>query len=98
MLYLGIADKEIPMSRKLDKELYTITEAAAYFGVTKATIYEWMKNRKLAWVWLGGRRRITREALRGFVRPGVDEPPVVGEDDSEYNHQNTKNTRSLAAV
>lgn len=57
---------------KLEKELYTIQEVADLFGVTKPTVYDWMKNRGLDWVWLGARRRITRDAIESFLRSGSD--------------------------
>lgn len=57
---------------KLEKDLYTIQEVADLFEVTKPTIYDWMKNRGLAWVRLGARRRITREAIEAFLKAGGD--------------------------
>ncbi len=57
---------------KLEKELYTIDEVAALFEVTRATVYDWMKNRGLAWVRLGPRRRITRAAIEAFLKAGSD--------------------------
>jgi excisionase family DNA binding protein len=53
---------------KLEKDLYTINEVCAIFGVTRATVYDWMDNRGLVWIRLGARRRITKEALEAFMR------------------------------
>ena len=57
---------------KLEKDLYTIQEVADLFEVTKPTVYDWMKNRGLAWVRLGARRRITRGAIEAFLKAGSD--------------------------
>jgi excisionase family DNA binding protein len=55
---------------KLDKDLYTIKEVAAMFGVTLPTVYDWMNARGLEWIRVGARRRITKEAIEAFVRAG----------------------------
>ena len=70
---------------KLEKELYTVQEVADLFEVSKPTVYDWMKNRGLAWVRLGARRRITRAAIEGFLRSGSD----FGEDQG-YNRTNNR--------
>lgn len=57
---------------KLEKDFYTIQEVADLFEVTKPTVYDWMKNRGLAWVRLGARRRITRAAIEAFLKAGSD--------------------------
>jgi excisionase family DNA binding protein len=57
---------------KLEKDLYTIQEVADLFEVTRPTVYDWMKNRGLAWVRLGARRRITRAAIEAFLKAGSD--------------------------
>jgi excisionase family DNA binding protein len=59
------------MNQKLDKEFYTINDVAQLFGVTRTTVYEWMNTGRLAYVVIGGRRRITRSALQAFIRPGA---------------------------
>ena len=77
---------------KLDKELYTIQEVADLFGVTKPTVYDWMKNRGLAWVRIGARRRITRAAIEGFIKSGSDT-----EGDQEYNPKDIRTPMPAAA-
>lgn len=51
----------------LVKDLYTIQEVADLFEVTKPTVYDWMARRGLQWLRVGGRRRITRDAILAFV-------------------------------
>lgn len=63
---------------KLEKDLYTIQEVADLFGVTKPTIYDWMKNRGLDWVRVGARRRIERKAIEAFVKSGSDRDGTQG--------------------
>ncbi len=58
------------MNQKLDKEFYTINEIRELFGVTRAAVYKWMEAGRLPYVLVGDRRRITREALQAFIRPG----------------------------
>jgi excisionase family DNA binding protein len=55
---------------QLDKDLYTIKEVAAMFGVTLPTVYDWMNRRGLVWIRVGARRRITRDAIEAFIRSG----------------------------
>jgi excisionase family DNA binding protein len=57
---------------KLEKDFYTIAEVCAMFGVTRATVYEWMNNRGLAYVRVGPRRRVTKEAIEAFLKAGSD--------------------------
>lgn len=57
---------------KLEKDFYTIDEVAELFEVTRATVYDWMKNRGLEWVRLGPRRRITRGGIEAFIKAGSD--------------------------
>ena len=68
------------MNQKLDKEFYTINEVRELFGVTRAAVYKWMESGRLPYVIVGDRRRITREALQAFIRPGTSQ-----EEDSEEN-------------
>jgi len=70
---------------KLEKDFYTIDEVAALFEVTRATVYDWMKNRGLAWVRLGPRRRITRQAIEAFIKAGSDAGASEG-----YNRQDIR--------
>lgn len=55
---------------KLDKDLYTVEEVADMLGVSRQAVYRWFKQRGLRWVHLGARRRVTREAIQEFLRPG----------------------------
>lgn len=68
---------------KLEKDLYTIQEVADMFDVTKPTVYDWMKNRGLAWVRLGARRRITRQAIEAFLKAGSDAGASEGYNPSD---------------
>jgi excisionase family DNA binding protein len=55
----------------MEKQWYTIKEAAEYLGVTRKTLYAWMADGRLPFIWIGDRRKITHEALQGFIKPGV---------------------------
>lgn len=68
---------------KLEKDFYTIQEVADLFEVTKPTVYDWMKNRGLAWVRLGARRRITRQAIEAFLKAGSDAGASEGYNPSD---------------
>lgn len=70
---------------KLEKDFYTITEVCALFGVTRATVYEWMNNRGLGFVRVGPRRRVTREAIEAFLKSGSDAGTSEG-----YNPSNIR--------
>lgn len=78
---------------KLEKDFYTIQEVADLFEVTKPTVYDWMKNRGLAWVRLGARRRITRSAIEAFIKAGSDAGASEG-----YNPSNIRTPMSALAA
>ncbi len=67
------------MNQKLDKEFYTVNDVAQLFGVTRTTVYEWMSSGRLAYVVVGRRRRVTRDALHAFIRPGQAVAPDTEE-------------------
>lgn len=78
---------------KLEKDFYTIDEVAELFEVTRATVYDWMKNRGLVWMRLGARRRITRGAIEAFVKAGSD----AGASEM-YNPKNIRTPMSALAM
>lgn len=69
----------------MDEEtFYTIPEAAKKLRVTRAALYKWMKQGKLAYVVVGSERRITGSAIDAFVKAGSvdksDRPDVQSTD------------------
>lgn len=55
----------------MDEEtFYTIPEAAKKLRVTRAALYKWMKQGRLAFVLVGSERRITSSAIDAFVKAG----------------------------
>ncbi len=61
-------------------EFYTIDEVAKMFKVTRATVYEWMRSGDLAYVQVGGRRRITQSAINAFIKEGKPEEAERSEE------------------
>ena len=61
-------------------EFYTIDEVAKMFKVTRATVYEWMRSGDLAYVQVGGRRRITQSAINAFIKEGKTEEAESSEE------------------
>ncbi len=55
----------------MDKQWYTIKEAAERLGVTRKTLYAWMSDGRLPFIWVGDRRKITHQALQDFIKPGM---------------------------
>ena len=51
----------------MDK-LYTIPEAAAALRVTRAAVYKWIKEGRIAVVYVGSERRITQTAIDEFIK------------------------------
>jgi excisionase family DNA binding protein len=74
----------------LRDDFYTIDEVAELFKVTRTTVYDWMKSEQLKFVKVGGRRRITRQAINEFIREGRPE-------DLESEDQKNQETELLAA-
>lgn len=52
------------------EQYFTVDQVAQMFGVTRVTVYEWMKSGRLAYVQVGGRRRVTQSAIDAFIQPG----------------------------
>jgi excisionase family DNA binding protein len=55
------------------EEFFTVDEVAKTFKVTRATVYEWMRSGDLAYVQVGGRRRVTQSAMNAFIKEGKPE-------------------------
>jgi len=67
-----------------EERFYTIPEAAAKLRVTRAALYKWMKQGRLAFVLVGSERRITSSAIDAFVKAGgVD---TSGRSDLQSDH------------
>jgi len=67
----------------MEERYYTIDQVAERFGVTRATVYNWMKGGQLRYVLVGSHRRITETAVREFVREG--RPEDIAEGDEQGN-------------
>ena len=65
-----------------EERFYTIPEVAAKLRVTRAAIYKWMKEGKLAFVMVGSERRVTSSAIAAFVQEGHAKPRVDKSGDS----------------
>ena len=55
------------------ERLYTIPEAAEVLRVTRAAVYKWIKEGRIAVVFVGSERRITQGALAEFIKASTDE-------------------------
>ena len=49
-------------------EYYTVDEVATLLKVTRATVYNWMRDGRLGYVVVGDHRRIPRAALEAFIK------------------------------
>ena len=54
----------------MDEEFFTINEVAQRLKVTRAALYKWMGQGKLAFKMVGSRRRISSSDLAAFIKPG----------------------------
>jgi excisionase family DNA binding protein len=52
----------------MNEEYFTIPEVAKKLKVTRAAVYKWIAQGKLAVVYVGSDRRITSNAIADFVR------------------------------
>lgn len=74
------------------KEMYTINDAAAFFGVKRPTVYAMIERGDLAYVTVGKRRYIRREDIAECVqkksrkrrRPSPDMPDGGDYDNDPY--------------
>ena len=65
----------------MERDLFTITEVAQYYGVCDETVRRWIRRKALDYVLVGPAplRRIPREAVERFpVRPVDSSLGVVG--------------------
>ena len=51
----------------MDKQWYTIPDAASYLGVSEPTIFRWMKEGTLSFYKVGGSTRFAREGLDAVI-------------------------------
>lgn len=67
---LGPASRFCPRKQNAEpnEACYTLDEVAAYFNVTKGTVYRWMQRGALQFNRVGERRQVTRAELQRFVR------------------------------
>jgi excisionase family DNA binding protein len=54
-------------SAEAPKRWYTVSEAAAYLGVSEPTIFRWMRDRRLSFIKVGGSLRFTQEGLDALI-------------------------------
>lgn len=52
-------------------KVYTILEVAKIFGVTRRSVYSWLKEGKIKAFKVGREWRFTEEALRDFMKTGT---------------------------
>jgi len=52
----------------VNERFYSINELTALFGVTRTSVYDWMKAGKLDFVVVGARRRILQSHLDAFIQ------------------------------
>jgi excisionase family DNA binding protein len=67
------------------EELFTPVEAAEYLKVTKAAIYKWIKEGRLAVVYVGSDRRITKSAIEAFIAASTEAKRKVDDEDTIEN-------------
>ena len=56
-----------------DIEVYTLKEIEDLLHVTRRTLYNWIKNKKLKAFRIGKEWRVTREALQEFTQTGTED-------------------------
>ncbi len=56
-----------------EEKFYTIEQIGEMLNVHRTTVYDWMRSGELAYVQVGGRRRITSSALSAFIKEGRPE-------------------------
>jgi excisionase family DNA binding protein len=70
-------------SPRLTDEVYTVGEVASLFKVTKKAVYDWMSEGKLVYFYVGGQRRITKEAILAFLASSEEAGRHRGENAEE---------------
>jgi excisionase family DNA binding protein len=55
----------------VNERFYSINELTAMFGVTRTSVYDWMKAGKLDFVVVGTRRRVLQSHLDAFIQAGT---------------------------
>lgn len=57
---------------KKEYNVYSLTEVIEILGVTRRTLYNWIKDGKIKAIKAGQQWRITQEALEEFLNKGTD--------------------------
>jgi excisionase family DNA binding protein len=65
----------------IEEKFYTIEQVAEMLNVHRTTVYDWMRSGELAYVQVGGRRRITGSALSAFIKEG--RPEALSEESED---------------
>lgn len=55
------------------EETYSISEVGEILKVGRVTLYRWMNDGKLRHIYVGSRRRFTREEIERFIRDNTEE-------------------------
>jgi len=56
----------------VNEEYFTIPEVAERLKVTPQAVYKWMKQGKLAYVFVGTDRRVTSAAIAAFIKASTE--------------------------
>jgi len=72
------------------EKLYTVNEVAKMLRVSKPTVYHWFNEGYLAFVWVGGRRRVKESDVLAFVRPGEAGPGEAYTEGSPSGQQSAR--------
>jgi excisionase family DNA binding protein len=52
------------------EKIYTIKQVAEYCHVSKATVWRWLREKKLKYFQVGGKKMITESDLKDFIGGG----------------------------
>ena len=53
--------------------VYTLTELTESLGISRRTVYNWIKSGKLKAIKVGQQWRVTEDALNDFLQKGTEE-------------------------
>ena len=62
------------------REIMTQRQAAAELGIHEKTIGKWMDNEGLLYIWVGGKRKLTRELWEDFLKKRTTTGPLEDSD------------------
>jgi excisionase family DNA binding protein len=80
---------------ELTDTVYSVGEVSSMFKVTRKAVYDWMSEGKLAYFYVGGQRRIPREAIYAFLEASWEAAQQAAQRENGKKEEEEENSSPL---